>query len=68
VIPFPHARHRLRLGDTPRVAIAARRFAPAACVPMDEHARLDWDGGRWRPVTDARRMGHAGEVMAWSAA
>jgi hypothetical protein len=35
---------------------------------MDEHARLDWDGGRWRPVTDARRMGHAGEVMAWSAA
>lgn len=68
VIPFPHARHRLRLGDARRVAIAARRFAPSTCVPMDEHARLDWDGGRWRPVADARRMDHAGGVLAWSAA
>lgn len=68
VVPFPHARHRLRLDDPRRVAIAARRFAPSTCVPMDEGARLDWDGGHWHPVTDARRMGQAGEVMAWSAA
>jgi len=68
VLPFPHARHRLKLDDTRRVAIAARRFAPAACLPMDEHARIDWDGGRWLPPADTRRMGHAGEVSVWSAA
>jgi hypothetical protein len=67
VVPFPHARHRLKLDDARRVAITARRFAPSACVPMDEHARVDWDGA-WHPVTDARRMGYAGEVTTWSAA
>jgi hypothetical protein len=68
VLPFPHARHRLRLDDTRRVAIAARRFAPDTCVPMDEHARIDWDGGRWRPAADTRRMADEGDVPVWSAA
>jgi hypothetical protein len=68
VLPFPHARHRLRLDDVRRVAIAARRFAPAACLPMDEHARIDWDGERWHPPADTRRMGYAGGIAAWSAA
>lgn len=68
VLPFPHARHRLRLNDARRVAIAARRFAPLACVPMDEMARLDWDGARWHPAADTRRMADAGDVVSWSAA
>ena len=68
VLPFPHARHRLRLDDLQRVGIAARRFAPAACVPMDEHARLDWSGGRWSPMTGTRRFADTGAVIEWVAA
>jgi hypothetical protein len=44
VVPFPHARRRLRLEDASRVALLARRFAPAACLALDEGARADWDG------------------------
>jgi len=68
VVPLPHARHRLRLDDTGRVAIAARRFAPSTCVPMDEQARMDWDGTRWAPAAGTRRLGDGGDVAAWSAA
>jgi hypothetical protein len=68
VVPLPHARHRLRLTDTRRVSIAARRFAPSACIPMDEKARLDWDGARWTPAAGTRRLGGDGGVMSWSAA
>lgn len=68
VVAFPHARHRLRLDDRARVAIAALRFAPGACLPMDEHARLDWDGARWRPAAGTRRLDEAGDVREWSAA
>jgi hypothetical protein len=68
VVPLPHARHRLRLDDTRRVAVAAQRFAPGACVPMDEHARLDWDGARWTPAEGTRQLAPDGGVQAWSAA
>jgi hypothetical protein len=68
VVPFPHARHRLRLDDAARVAAASLRFAPATCVPMDENARVAWDGARWRPAADARRMEASGHVAGWSAA
>lgn len=68
VVPFPHARHRLRLDDSGRVAAAAQRFAPATCVPMDENARASWDGARWRPDTDTQRMEASGRVAEWRAA
>ena len=68
VVPLPHARHRLRLDDARRVGIAARRFAPGACVPMDEHARIDWDGARWTPGSGTRRLGGDGNVQRWDAA
>jgi hypothetical protein len=68
IVPLPHARHRLRLTDTGRVSIAALRFAPSACVPMDEHARLDWDGTRWTPADGTRRLVGDGAVQTWSAA
>ena len=47
VIPLPHARRRLRLDDPMRVELFARRFSPDLCVPMDERARLDWNGKKW---------------------
>lgn len=68
VVPLPLARHRLRLADTRRVANAARRFAPSDCIPMDEHARLDWDGTRWIPAAGTRRLGCTGDVLSWSPA
>lgn len=68
VVPMPHARHRLRLDDPMRVAAAALRFAPATCVPMDEHAQAAWDGTRWRPGSDARALDRSGRVAAWRAA
>ncbi len=40
VVPLPHARHRLLLEDRARVALLARRFAPAACVALDERCGL----------------------------
>jgi len=49
LVLFPHARRRLALDDRRRVALLARRFAPAICVAMadgawmalDEHGRAD---------------------------
>ena len=44
VVPLPHARARLLLDDTPRMAVFARRFAPARCVLLESGTRLDIAG------------------------
>jgi len=43
VVALPHASARLRLGDTPRMAVFARRFAPACCVLLENGTRIDTD-------------------------
>jgi hypothetical protein len=43
VVPLPHARARLLLDDAPRMAVFARRFAPARCVLLESGTRLDTD-------------------------
>ena len=40
VVALPHARRRLLLDDTERVARFARRFAPALCIAMDDGAAV----------------------------
>jgi predicted GNAT family N-acyltransferase len=40
VVVLPHARTRLNLKDEARVALMARRFAPATCVGMENRSRL----------------------------
>jgi hypothetical protein len=45
VVALPHASARLLLGDTPRMAVFARRFAPARCVLLEQGTRVDIDGG-----------------------
>lgn len=48
VLPFPHARSRLRLDDAEHLGIIARRFAPRTClllgdgerVPVGDHTSL----------------------------
>ena len=48
LLPFPHARRRLRLDDRQRVTLLARRFAPHLCLTLDEGARVVIQQGRWR--------------------
>jgi hypothetical protein len=50
VVLLPHARARLRLGDTSRMTVFARRFAPARCVPLEAGTRIDVPAdGAWPP-------------------
>jgi hypothetical protein len=47
---LPHARARLLLDDAPRMAVLARRFAPARCVPLEAGTRIDVSAdGAWPP-------------------
>jgi hypothetical protein len=63
VLPFPHARRRLRLHDPSRVALLARRFAPLDCLALDAGSHWFRDaGGRVRSVR-ARRLREDGEVV-----
>jgi hypothetical protein len=64
---LPHARARLLLDDAPRMAVFARRFAPARCVLLESGTRLDMDsGGRWPP--GARMLAPDGHVTELEAA
>ena len=45
VVLLPHARARMLLDDTPRMAVFARRFGPARCVLLDPGTRIELDGG-----------------------
>jgi len=67
VVPLPHARARLLLDDAPRMAVFARRFAPARCVLLENGTRMDTgsDGG-CPPGT--RVLGPDGRVITLEAA
>ena len=43
VVLLPHARARMLLDDTPRMAVFARRFAPARCVLLNGGTRIELD-------------------------
>jgi hypothetical protein len=68
VVPLPHARTRLLLEDTPRMAAFARRFAPARCILLDAGTLGDADSdggpGSWPPGT--RVLGEDGHVTVTS--
>ncbi len=68
LLPFPHARHRLRFDDPHRVLLAARRFAPADCVLLDDGERVDLLDGAWRFAAGTRRMGADGSLRVWAGA
>ncbi|CAA9307760.1 MAG: hypothetical protein AVDCRST_MAG48-1824 [uncultured Friedmanniella sp.] len=45
VLPFPHARRRLRLDEPDRMSLLARRLAPSRAVLLPDGARLDLEHG-----------------------
>lgn len=55
VLVFPHAQERLRLHDATRVALMARRFAPAQCFTLDAGSCVHFD--------DANRL--SGRLATW---
>jgi hypothetical protein len=63
VIPFPHARRRLRFDDTVRTSLLARRFAPRSCVAMDEGAELERRDGKWSTQKGTQRISSAGNLV-----
>ncbi len=67
VVPLPHARARLLLDDTPRMAVFARRFAPARCVLLENGTRLDIAGDGDFPPR-ARMLAADGHVTTLEAA
>ena len=65
-VALPHARARLLLEDEPRMAVFARRFAPARCVLLESGMRIDTEaGGSCQP--GARILGFDGRVMTLEA-
>ena len=67
LVLLPHAHARLLLGDGPRMAVFARRFAPARCIPLEAGTRIDTDGdGRCPPET--RTLALDGRVTSLEAA
>ena len=67
VVLLPHARARLLLDDTTRMAVFARRFAPARCVPLEAGTRIDVSpDGAWPP--GVRVLGQDGHMSAREAA
>lgn len=68
VVPLPHAKRRLLLDDTMRVALFARRFGPELCCALDEGSRLDRVGEHWLGAPGTRRLVEDGtlqEVRQW---
>ncbi|MDX6322132.1 MAG: hypothetical protein QOF52_1990 [Propionibacteriaceae bacterium] len=57
VLPFPHARRRLRLDDPDHVRQMAQRFSPRRCLVLPDGVRVDLRddepfpaGARWLPA------------------
>ena len=56
VVALPHAKKRLLLDDRGRIALFARRFAPARCITLDQ--------GSWLRSADGRPMRAGDETFA----
>jgi hypothetical protein len=60
---LPHATSRLALGDRDRVALLARRLAPARGYTLDDGDRLHWHRGRLAAAAGSRRLTRAGDAV-----
>jgi len=64
VVALPHASRRLRLDDSVRVELFARRFSPQTCVALDPGSGLFWDGACARPFEGTRVLHTDGTVRS----
>lgn len=62
VVLLPHAKARLLLDDAPRMAVFARRFAPARCVLFEAGTRVELSGDGLPAGT--RVLGEDGHVTS----
>ena len=63
VVPLPHARRRLHLADPLRVALVARRFAPAAVLALEDGGRVTWEGFALRDAHGVRQLTAEGALV-----
>jgi hypothetical protein len=68
VVLLPHARARMLLDDTPRMAAFARRFAPADCVVLEAGTRIETGSGDPAWPDGTRMLRADGYVTAVEAA
>jgi peptidase E len=64
VVLLPHAAARLATTDPGRIALLARRFAPATCCTLDDGDQLHWQGARLVRVHGARRLTRTGALVS----
>jgi hypothetical protein len=69
VVALPSPRSRLRLDDRERVSWFARRYAPLACVALDDGARVTYETGvGWGRAQAALRLDAGGDIdTGWAA-
>jgi len=60
VIALPHAQTRLALHSSPRIAMFARRFAPARCLTLDHGSLLHWHAGKLTAASNCWRLSRQG--------
>jgi hypothetical protein len=61
VLPFPHPKRRLALGDAAQMSLLARRFAPRLCLLLPDGVRVDVSSADPLPV-GARWIDEDGQV------
>jgi hypothetical protein len=64
VVLLPHAKARLLLDDAPRMAVFARRFAPARCLPLEAGTRVELSGDAGDLPAGVRVLGEDGHVTS----
>jgi hypothetical protein len=62
VVALPHAQTRIALHEAARVAMFARRFAPARCVTLDHGSLLHWQNGRLIGSSSTWRLTRGGAL------
>jgi hypothetical protein len=62
VVPFPHARKRLLLGDADRLWILSERLAPDLGILLDPGSRVEWNGLRWAAPPGNTRLAPEGRL------
>jgi hypothetical protein len=67
VVPLPNPEMRLRLGEAERMALYARRFAPALCLVLPARAHVTYEDGVWSNAHGVIRLGIDGEHIPMSA-